>query len=164
MPYVRVPCRMKTALLSVCIAIAGTFSAAALDYNDVKNLMANQVSESVIINLVQQSPMMALTPGQVTELRGLGASETLISAIFTAPAASTATYVDPNTVYYDSSAPVVVEPAPTVVYQTPTYVYPPPPVYYYHPGRPTFGFSIGIGGGGRRHHRHYGGYRRWRHW
>ncbi len=163
MPYAHVPGLAKTALLSLCLAVAGTFSAAALDYNDVKNLLAHQVSESVIISMVQENPAIPLSSGQLAELRGMGASETLISAIFTAPPATT-TYVDPNTVYYESSTPVVVEPAPTVVYQTPTYVYPYPPVRYYYPRRPTFGFSLNFGGGhgGRRHGYH--GRRYGHHW
>ncbi|MDR1745421.1 MAG: hypothetical protein LBS30_06685 [Planctomycetota bacterium] len=158
MSYAHMPGRAKAAkmiLLSVCIAIAGMFSAAALDYNDVKNLIANQVPESVITSLVQQNPSFVITTDHVNELRGMGASETLIGSLLTASTPQTAaTYVEPGTVYYD---PVVVGASPTVVYQTPTYVYPSHPTYY-HPGRPRFGFSIGFGSGwGRRHGHGYGG-------
>jgi hypothetical protein len=167
--------RGKTLALAVCLAFAGIVStAAALDFNDVKNLIGNQVAETVIQNMVGQDSSLVITDSQANELRSLGASETLVASIRRAPAAAAVTVVPqvvsdkPQTFtstdgvtyqlnpatgnYYRVSPQVVVQPAPTVVYQTPrvyttpTYVYPSAPIYR---PRPSWNFSFHFGGGPR---------------
>lgn len=75
------------ALLGLCCAVLGAAPASALDFNDVQNLIRNQVPENVIINMTQQDSSLVITPEQANQLRGMGASESLIAAI--RPAAST---------------------------------------------------------------------------
>ena len=163
--------------LAVGLAFAGIVStASALDFNDVRNLIGNQVSETVIQNMVSQDSSLTITDDQANELRSLGASETLLASIRRAPAAPQVVSDQPQSFtstdgvtyqlnpatgnYYRVSPQVVVQPAPTVVYETPqvytapTYVYPGYPVY--RRPRPSFGFSFHFGGGPR-----WGGGHRW---
>lgn len=70
-------------------------TASALDFNDVRNLIANRVSETAIQNMVQQDSSLAITEAQANELRGIGASETLVASIRRAPAAGA--YTDGST-------------------------------------------------------------------
>ncbi len=136
-------------------------AASALDLTDVKTLVRNNVDEAVIIGMVQQGGNFPVTTDEVSELRGMGASETLIAELLTAPRAAASV---PPTVYYEAPQTVVTAP-PTVVYETPTvvtptyvYPYPYPRPHYFRP-QPGISFSFGFGGG---HHRP----RRWhrRHW
>lgn len=114
--------------LTLFMVTMGASNAQALDYNDVKNLVANHVSEQVIVNMLQQSNPVAATGDQVNELRSMGASENLIAnlqatasaptATAAAPAAESWTYVDSDgTVYSSNQAPgsVVAQPSGTVV-------------------------------------------------
>ncbi len=157
---------MKKHLLAAAAIIAFAFAgsaAPALDIADVKNLLRNNVDETVIANMVLQGGSLAATTGDIAELRSLGASETLISAIGTVGTYSPGEYIlqdgttaaipQPGTVYRE--APVVVAQPPRVYYETPTvvvprYVHPYPGRYYYH-SRPGFSFSFGFGPGSRRH-------------
>lgn len=180
--------RLRLAVLGVGVLFAVSV-VHALDYNDVKNLLRNQVAESVIINMAQQDATLAITNDQANELRAMGATEHLVSSIRRAVSApppavvstpvpqgtvgyptsegtyisanevyggyeypqGTTTYVDPN-VYYTPSYPVVVEQAPIIVEQAPTVIYE-TPTYVYPSSRPSWGFEINIGGGGRKHNR-----------
>ncbi len=146
---------MKTHLLASAVAavlfLSSGGAARALDIADVKNLVRNHVDEEVIVTMVLQEGALPATAGDVAELRTLGASETLVSAV---TAASTGTATVPPTVYYE--APTAVAQPPVVYYETPTYVYPYAPFprrHYYH-SRPGISFSFGFGSGGRRHGRH----------
>lgn len=109
------------ALMTVALCLSAGTKAMALDFSDVKNLMQNHVSESVVINMVQQSGPIAVTPEQLDDLRLIGASETLIAALQTAAATTAApsgtiTYVEPPE---DPSPTTYVEP-PTVYAQPST--------------------------------------------
>lgn len=168
---------MKKYVLAAALAVfafASGAAARALDIADVKSLVRNQVDEEVIVNMVLEGGALPATTGDVAELRALGASETLISAVeavsrgtsspgeYILQDGATASVPQPGTVYYE--APTVIETPPTVYYETPTYVYPYP--YPYHHPRPHFyrsrpGFSItfGFGSGGRRYGRRH--FRRW---
>lgn len=82
--------RGKTlALVVAATVLVAVSTASALDFNDIKNLIANQVSESVIQNMVRQDTSLAITDGQANELRGLGASESLVASIRRAPTSGT---------------------------------------------------------------------------
>ncbi len=137
---------------AICAAVALCSGAAfALDLSEVKTLVLNGVDESVIIDMVKQGGTWSADSGDVAELRALGASETLIAAVLTAPKV-------PPTVYYEQPPTTVVTQPPTVVYeQAPTYVYPYPRRHYV-PARPGISFSFGFGG----HHHPRRSYRRWR--
>lgn len=173
--------RMKTLALAVAVVFGGIVSTvSALDFNDVKNLIGNQVSETVIQNMVRQDGSLAITEAQANELRTLGASETLVASIRRAPtsyvtegsyaAAPQVTSSKPQSFtatdgvtyqlnpatgnYYRVSPQVVVQPAPTVVYEAPR-VYTTPT--YVYPGYPAYryprssmNFMFHFGGGGGR--------------
>lgn len=148
------------ALFAAAVLLAG--AAFGLDVTDVKNLVRNNVDEATIINLAQQGGNFSVTSNDLAELRGLGASETLISSLFTAPPMAAV----PPTVYYEApdGTLTTTAPAPTVVYQTvpqvvtPTYVYPYPyPRRHYFRSRPGVSFSLNFGNRPR-----YRSYRRWR--
>ena len=190
--------KCRIAAVALCMSLLAATQVTALDYNDVKNLLANKVSEQVIVNMLnQQDDPVEVTEAQVNELRQLGASETLLAGLDFTPAAATAApatageswtyvdengtvyssgdapatlvqqapqtvvtdpsgvvYYDPNATYYDPSSPVVVTSPPAVVYESPTYVEVPTYVYPTYPRRgSSWSFSIGIGGGDRRHYR-----------
>lgn len=140
------------ALLSATLCLSVGTKAMALDYSDVKNLMQNQVSESVVINMVQQSGPIAVTSEQLDELRLMGASETLIAALQSTGAAAastppgvTITYVEPPedpspTSYVEPST--VVQPsttAGTATYYDPGVSFTESGVtYYYDPSTGTY--------------------------
>ncbi|MCD8139951.1 MAG: hypothetical protein LUE17_09285 [Planctomycetaceae bacterium] len=176
--------RSRTVLCLVAAVVFAT-TASALDFNDVKNLIKNGVAESVVINMTSQDASLAITADQASELRLLGASESLIASIRQAAtaapgpggtfpdgssyvtdesAAPRTIVVQPQTVvtspgtvtYYQPAAPVVVSP-PTVVYEAPRVVTTPTYVYpaYRYP-RSSFNFSFHFGGG---RHRRYGRHR-----
>lgn len=167
--------------LAAVVFIVGS-TASALDFNDVRNLIANNVPENVIYNMVSQDPSLSITPAQAAELRSLGMSEAVISSIRHVQPAPVVTsqpsslpesfvsttgetyYLNPSTgTYYQASPSVVVTPAPTVIYEspvvytTPTYVYP----YSSYRPRSTWNFSFDFGGHGRRHHRGGPRHHRW---
>lgn len=161
---------MKTRSLCALLAFFAISCAAAsaLDIRDVKTMVANNVSEAVIIGMIQSESAFHATAGDVAELRSLGASNSLVAAVTSATPA-TGEYVladgstaPAGTVIYE--APAVV-PAPAVVTQPPTvyYVPQPAPVYvtpyphrrFYHRPRPGISLHFGFGDSGRR-------YRRWR--
>lgn len=153
------------------LALAAAFfmsasAASALDFNDVKNLITNQVSESVIENMVRQDASLVITPAQADELRAIGASESLVAAIRRAPTVSG--YADGSSYVVDETPRTVVTPsaskpqsfvattgetyylnpetgnyyqvapapAPTVVYEAPTVVYTTP--RYVYPAYPGY--------------------------
>lgn len=131
------------ALLSATLCLSVGTKAMALDYSDVKNLMQNQVSESVVINMVQQSGPMVVTSEQLDELRLIGASETLIAALQSSGAAAVTTPAQAATVEAPSGTITYVEPPedpiPTT-YVEPSTAYVQPsttagtPGTYYDPG------------------------------
>lgn len=86
MQKLRKPGLGGVALAALCLAVLSAAPAAALDFNDVQNLLRNQVPDNVIINMAQQDSSLAITPDQANQLRSLGASESVIAAI--RPAAS----------------------------------------------------------------------------
>ncbi len=104
--------RRRLAAVAVAAAVFFTVAGArALDYNDLRNLVTNNVSESVILNMVQQDSSLAITVEEANELRRLGASEGVVMSIPRlvggsviqpggSTTTSTTTYVDPGTVYY----------------------------------------------------------------
>lgn len=100
------------ALATAATMILAVSTASALDFNDVRNLIANQVSESVIQNMVRQDASLAITESQANELRGLGASESLVASIRRAP--TVGSYSDGSSYVTDDSysAPVVVDGKP----------------------------------------------------
>lgn len=59
--------------------------AAALDVNDVRNLIKNNVPEDAIINMVNNEGTIYITPEEANEFRSLGASEKLIAALRPTP-------------------------------------------------------------------------------
>jgi hypothetical protein len=140
-------------------------AASALDVTDVKNLVANNVDEAVIISMVQSSGSFSATAGDIEDLRNLGASESVLAAIGSATPA-TGEYVledgttavipqaaAPGTVYY-AAPPAAVAP-PTVYYVVPrTY----PRRSFYR--RPRAGVHFSFGFGDRPRYRSYD--RRWR--
>lgn len=179
--------RGTVGLVVAAVVVMAASAASALDYNDIKNLIANNVSETVIANMVGQDASLAITPGQADELRSLGASETLVSSIRRVQAAPAATYAAPAPQvvysdkpqtftatdgvtyqlnpatgnYYRISPQVVVQQAPTVVYETPRVYAAPTYVYpgYYPSYRPrsSMNFSFHFGGGGGRRGGWHGG-------
>ena len=145
---------VRKLLLAALLFTATSASAVALDAAEVYIMLANGVSEDVIINVVSaQGLSQQLTPQDVYSLRSVGATDNFLSTLTSLVAAP---------------APVVVAPAPVVVAPQPVYVAPPPTVYvapaphvYYAPPRrsgPSFSFHFGGGRGpsyyrGGRHHR-----------
>ena len=180
----------KYRLIAAAVAVVALFATAAgaLDIADVKNLVKNNVDETVIVNMVRQGGALSATAGDVVELRSMGASETLIAAIGAAAPAtsapapattyqgpgeyilqdgttaaipqSTPTYADPNVVYYE--APTVVTSPPTVYYEAPTVYYGTPTYVYPYSSYPHYrsspSFSFSFGFGGRSG-RYHGGRR-----
>lgn len=99
--------------------------AAALDVNDVRNLIKNKVPEDAIINMVKNEGTIYITPEEAKEFRSLGASDKLITALRPTPTSlSTPTVVTslPSTSSISAAAPtsaavsesVAVTPAATV--------------------------------------------------
>lgn len=143
---------IRKMLVAGAMALTLSLPALALDINDVKVMVQNNVQEDVIINMMQNRSLSGSASAQdIVDLTNMGASPTLLSYL-TNSGAPAVTYSAPSTTY--------VQPAPTcspsyVVQQQPQVVVTsPPPVYYYsdpyryyRPG-PTFSFSFG---GGRRH-------------
>lgn len=138
--------RLRGGLVVTTIAVfafvLGAADAKALDYNDVRNLVSNKVSEQVILNMLQQSNPVAVTNDQANELRRMGASETLIAGLRSMGGTTTAaaTPAPQNWSYVESdgsgSVPstVVVQPStsPQVVQTYPsTTTYVDPNVTYY---------------------------------
>ena len=141
--------------LSVCVAVVAAACAPvrALDFNDMRNLIKNQVGESVIISVAQQDPNLAITPEQANELRGMGASESLINSIRRAPdgysGTGTTTYssvpygtpIATGDYYTGTSVPQSPAPAQALPYQTtatyPTTTYVDPNAIYYDPSAPV---------------------------
>lgn len=80
----------------------------ALDFNDIVALKENQVSDTVIINMIRDSGGVAFSTQQEAELRGMGASESLLAA---------ARASRPIPV---QAPPVVVESAPVTITQPPS--------------------------------------------
>lgn len=170
---------MKKHLLAAAaiaaIVLSSGAAAFALDIADVKALVRNNVDEDVIVSMMLESGSLSATERDVSELRSLGASETLVAAIgavspeaaaSSAPGeyilqdGTTATIPQPDVVYYE--APTVVPQPPTVYYAAPTYVYPYRhfhPAPHFHRSRPGFSITFGFGSGGRRF-----GRRGFRHW
>ncbi len=149
------------ALFAACAFWSG--KAAALDVADVKTLVANDVDEAVIISMVQSAGALQASAGDIVDLRNLGASDTLLAAVGTAPSATGAreyiledgtTVVVPQTTPAAPSGTVYYAP-PAVVTAPPTVYYAPPTVYYSpYPRSPVFRrpragvhFSFGFGSG-----------------
>lgn len=107
--------RMSLWAFAVCVGFAAFLGLAsfvqALDFNDIVALKENQVSDSVIINMIRDGGGVALSAQQEAELRRMGVSDPVL-------AASRASYPIPV-----QASPVVVESAPPV-----TITQPPSPV------------------------------------
>lgn len=105
--------RGKTfALVLAATVVVAVSSVSALDFNDIRNLIANQVSETVIQNMVRQDASLAITDSQANELRGLGASESLVASIRRAPTAGTFTDGSSYVTEGSYAAPQVVDGRP----------------------------------------------------
>ncbi|MCD7897853.1 MAG: hypothetical protein LUG50_14455 [Planctomycetaceae bacterium] len=153
--------RFRQRLTAVAAATALFFTVAgaqALDYNDLRNLVSNNVSDSVILNMVQQDSNLAITVEEANELRRLGASESVVMSIPRlvggsviqpggSTSSSTTTYVDPGTVYYQDQPSVIVQQPTYVVPSSPTYVVPSYSYPYYYDRGPSLSFSFGFGSG-----------------
>lgn len=93
----------------IIMAVLGMASVQALDLDDIRLLLDNQVPESVIIDMAAQQGNIGLTESEANELRLSGASENLIAVLGTAyaePAASdpfTAQSVQPAPQQYVSA-------------------------------------------------------------
>ena len=140
---------VRKLLLAALLFTAASASAVALDASEVYIMLANGVTEDVIINVVSaQGLSQQLTPQDVYSLRSVGATDNFLNTL-------TSLAVAP--------APVMVAPAPVVVAPQPVYVAPAPHVYYAPPRRsgPSFDFYFG-GGRGPNYYRggRHGGYRR----
>lgn len=141
---------MKKILALGVLAMAFALPAFALDVNDIKVMVQNDVQDSVIINMVQNRGLSSgLSTQDIIDLSNLGASSTLLSYL-----SSTSS---PGVTYVEPAAPTVVAPSTTyVVPQPEVIVTPPPPVYYYNYGypyrhyRPGPSFSFWFGSGPRR--------------
>lgn len=94
------------AVVLVCLTASG---ARALDYEDVKGLLRNQVAQEVIVNMVNSEGTIYITTEQANELRSMGASENLIAAM----RPRSTTMVGGATEYVQAE-PVVVGPTTTV--------------------------------------------------
>ena len=99
-------------LLLAALTAALWSGANALDVDDVKALVGNQVAEEVIINMVRSDGGIYITTEEANEFRRLGASENLIAAL--RPTATT-TYQTGRPTVITGSAPTVVASAPTLV-------------------------------------------------
>lgn len=132
------------AAVIACLALFGGTEARALDYNDVKNLLVNQVPEQTIVNMLRQSGTMTITESQAAELRSMGATESLLAAMPRRTETTTAapqeqwSYVDSDgTVYSSEQAPptIVAEPSIAspgkVIESYPSTTYMDPNVTYY---------------------------------
>ena len=71
-----------TASLFILLGIPGV---RALDSNDVKNLIRNQVPEETIINIVKADGTIFVTLEEADEFRALGASESLVTTLRPTP-------------------------------------------------------------------------------
>ncbi len=161
--------RIRQALLA-CVLSVSAASVMALDVNDITELLANGVQDSVIINMVQSNKLdRPLSAREIVSLSRAGASQPLLEYLTSAGAANQSyvasqpapVYVEPAPTVVQQQPnvivqqpPTVVTQAPTVVYETPTYYYPrsyvyPRPYYYPYRSGPSFSFSFG---GGRRHY------------
>lgn len=139
--FLRLRGGLVAATIAVFVFVLGAADAKALDYNDVRNLVSNKVSEQVILNMLQQSNPVAVTTDQANELRRMGASETLIAGlrnmggttgVATTPAPQSWSYVEsdgsdtiPSTVVVQpSTSPQVVQTYPsTTTYVDPNVTY-----------------------------------------
>ncbi len=92
--------RARWAGLALLVAgMAACWSAAsALDVADVQNLIRNNVSEEVIINMVKSDGTIYITPEQADVLRSMGASENLVQVMRPTP-----TTVPSGAAYYSPS-------------------------------------------------------------
>lgn len=105
--------RKSTAIVPAILALVVAFamsSASALEYQEVQSLVRDRVPENVIINMAKADTSLYITTEQADELRRMGASENLITALrpraTTAPAPSYPSTPAP-------SAPVIVSRPPS---------------------------------------------------
>lgn len=109
---------IRRASLLVSVTLFATMAtAAALNIEDVKNLMRSGVGEDVIINMAKSDGRLFITIEEAEELRRMGASENLITALRPRP-----TSIDRGTIITTTpTTPTVVSsvPAPTTT-TTPT--------------------------------------------
>lgn len=96
----------RLVLAALCLGLASA-GARALDYNDVVELLQNQVSDSVIINMAKAQPSLYITEEEANYLRAMGASENVIAALNPRP-----TSIDPAAV---TAVPVVPEVSSTTM-------------------------------------------------
>lgn len=131
------PRRMgSAAILALFVMVGGIGAAMALDVEDVRNLLRNQVSEDVIINMVKTDGTIYITPEEANEFRSMGASEKLVTALrprpnsYSAPVPAQATGPGPvqggpaagyrpPTVLPPTTAPMPQTPAPAPVQTQP---------------------------------------------
>jgi hypothetical protein len=147
-------------MLAAVLCATALFRAAALDVEEVMDMLQNGVRESVVINMLEQRKLSRpLDAREVIRLSRAGASPQLLEAltdidnIESAHGASAPTIVEPAPVPVAANPPTVIVAAPPpVVYSYPrTYYHMEPYPYYSRPGY-SFGFSFGSRWG-RPHHR-----------
>lgn len=102
--------KISSCLLLFALVVGFSAAAAALDIEDVKSLIRNQVGEEVIINMANTDTRLFITYEEAEELRRMGASENLITALRPRP-----TSWSPGAVAPAPSSPAPSPSAPTVV-------------------------------------------------
>ena len=75
----------RSLFLAFFLAVSFAGTACALDFIEVKELLRQRVPESAILNVLQHGVYFELSPQQEGELRSLGASDRLVSAVSAAP-------------------------------------------------------------------------------
>lgn len=83
---------VRALIFASLLALAPLFSALALDYDDLVELLRHRVPQEAIINVVRQGVYFIPTEEQEEELSSLGASEELLAAL-------AAAFIDPNEEY-----------------------------------------------------------------
>lgn len=112
------------ALVAACAFIFSIGAARALDSDEVRTLVQNQVPEEVILNMIRTDGTIYITLEEAEEFRALGASENLVAAL--RPTATTTTATAPTA----SAAALSSSGAPTIIMDEPTVVAPAPTVAY----------------------------------
>ncbi|HVE38706.1 MAG TPA: hypothetical protein VNM14_02380 [Planctomycetota bacterium] len=113
---------------------------AQVSKEEVRRLLDAHVSEQTIISYVQRNgPMEVLSVEDLGDLKGAGASDSLLQALIQAQTSSS--YRPPST----DSTPYTTEPSSTVIYDSPQYYYSYPstayPAYSYSYPAPYYYYS-----------------------
>lgn len=77
--------RYRLAVAMVSLLLYSASYVFALDYNDIRELVRNQVPDEAIINVVLQSDSLEISDQEADELRSLGASQRLIDILVITP-------------------------------------------------------------------------------